>query len=92
MFDDLIYNFPYTWGRDVQQNFGTSQPPVNIHETTDGYHVELSALGRGKEKFAISVEASLLTISYENNDQAENKDFKTVHREFSYKNFKLAFL
>ena len=91
LFDDLIYNFPYTWGRDVQQNNNVNVPPVNINETTDGYHVELSAPGRKKEKFAISVEASLLTISYENNDQVENKDFKTVHREFSYKNFKRSF-
>ena len=33
----------------------------------------------------------MLTISYENNDQAENKDYKTVRREFSYKNFKRSF-
>ena len=91
LFDDLIYNFPYTWGRDVQQNNNVNVPSVKIHEATDGYHVELSAPGRSKEKFAISVEAGLLNISYENNDQAENIDFKTVRREFSYKNFKRSF-
>ena len=32
LFDDLIYNFPYTWGRDVQQNNNVNVPPVNIHK------------------------------------------------------------
>ena len=32
LFDDLIYNFPHTWGRDVQQNNNVNVPPVNIHK------------------------------------------------------------
>ncbi len=41
--DDFFFGFPTSWGRDVQNN-SFSTPPVNIHETTDGYHVEFLLL------------------------------------------------
>ncbi len=88
--DDFFFGFPTSWGRDAQNNsFGT--PPVNIHETTDGYHVELSAPGRNKEGFKVNVDNGLLTISFEKQEQAENKDFKTIRREFNSKSFKRSF-
>ncbi len=90
IFEDLFFNFPTTWGRDVQaQNF--SVPPVNIHETSEGYHVELNAPGRNKEDFKVVVENGLLTISFEKAEQAENKDYKTIRREFSFNSFKRSF-
>ncbi len=33
----------------------------------------------------------LLTISFEKQEQAENKDFKTIRREFNSKSFKRSF-
>ena len=90
IFDDLFFNFPTVWGRDGQtQNL--SVPPVNIHETAEGYHVELSAPGRNKEDFKILVENGLLTISFEKKLATENKDYKTLRREFSLNSFKRSF-
>jgi len=90
IFDDLFFNFPTSWGRDAQPNHFTV-PPVNIHETKDGFHVELNAPGRNKEDFRVSVENNLLTIAFEKAEQQENKDYKTIRREFSFNSFKRSF-
>ncbi len=89
LFDEFFNNFPATWGKDYNQ--GWSVPPVNIHETADGYHLELNAPGRNKEDFKVSVENGLLSISFEKKEEAEQKDYKTIRREFSYKSFKRSF-
>jgi HSP20 family protein len=65
--------------------------PVNVHETKDAYHLELSAPGLNKEDFAINVEKDLLTISYEKKEESKSDDFKTLRREFSYRSFKRSF-
>ncbi len=88
--DDLLFNFPTSWGRDSQpNNYPTAA--VNIHETNEGYHVELNAPGRNKEDFKVNVENGLLTISYEKKEEVENKDYKTLRREFKYNSFKRSF-
>lgn len=88
-FDELITNFPSTWGKDA--NPAISAPATNIHETNDAYHVELSAPGRNKEDFTISVEKGFLTIGFEKKAETENKDHKTIRREFSLAGFKRSF-
>jgi HSP20 family protein len=89
LFDELFNGFPANWGRDVQTGFTT--PPVNIHETNEGYHVELSAPGRNKEDFTVHVENGLLTISFEKKEETEQKTYKTIRKEFSYRSFKRSF-
>ncbi|WP_026770029.1 Hsp20/alpha crystallin family protein [Asinibacterium sp. OR53] len=89
LFDEFFGNHPVNWGRDVQTAFST--PKVNIHETADAYHVELNAPGRNKEDFKIDVENGLLTISYEKKTETENKEYKTIRKEFSYQSFKRSF-
>lgn len=89
LFDELFNNFPATWGRDYQH--GLVNPPVNIHETADAYHLELSAPGLNKEDFKINIDKDLLTISFEQKQEAENKDYKTLRREFNYRSFKRSF-
>lgn len=89
LFDELLNNFPSAWGKDFNHEWHV--PPVNIHETNDGYHLELNAPGRNKEDFKVNVENGLLTISYERKEAPENKDYKTVRREFSYRSFKRTF-
>lgn len=88
LFDELFSGFPTAWGRDVQN---TIVPAVNIYETNDAYHVELNAPGRDKEDFKVNLEKGLLTISYEKKAEAENKDYKTVRKEFTYSSFKRSF-
>jgi HSP20 family protein len=88
IFDELFNGFPATWGRDVSN---TAVPAVNIHETNEAYHVELNAPGRNKEDFKVNLEKGLLTISYEKKTEAENKDLKTIRKEFAYSSFKRSF-
>ena len=66
-FDELLTNFPSNWGKDTQGN--SIVPPTNIHETKEGYHVEVSAPGRNKEDFNLNVEKNLLTISFEKKEE-----------------------
>lgn len=88
--DDFFFNVPTSWGKDAQvKNF--NDPLVNIHETTNGYHLELNAPGRNKEDFKINVDNGLLTVAFEKAEQAENKDYKTIRREFSVNSFKRSF-
>lgn len=65
--------------------------PVNIHETKDAFHLEISAPGLNKEDFAVNVDKDLLTISYEKKDEKKSEDYKTLRREFSYRSFKRTF-
>lgn len=89
LFDELLNNFPSTWGKDANLAYATV--PVNIHETADGYHLELNAPGRNKEDFKVNVENSLLTISYEKKETTEDKTYKTIRREFNFRSFKRSF-
>ena len=89
LFDELFGSIPSTWGKDVQGSWSTV--PVNIHETSEGYHIELQAPGRSKEDFKVNVEKGLLSISYEKKEETENNGYKTVRREFSYQAFKRSF-
>ncbi len=87
--DELFNSFPASWGKDAQNTL--SVPAANIHETAEAYHVELNAPGRNKEDFSIKIENGLLTISYEKKESVENKDYKTIRKEFGYRSFKRSF-
>lgn len=65
--------------------------PVNIHETSDAFHLELNAPGLKKEDIKLQVENGLLTVSYEKKEETESEDYKTVRREFKYNDFKRSF-
>ncbi len=88
LFDELLSGFPANWGRDTHH---TTVPAANIHETKEAFHVELNAPGRNKEDFKINLDKGLLTIGYEKQTEAENKDYKTIRKEFSYSSFKRSF-
>ena len=89
LFDELFNQFPANWGKDAQGTFNAV--PANIHETKEGYHVELNAPGRNKEDFKVNLENGLLTISFEKKEETENKDYKTIRKEFNYRSFKRSF-
>lgn len=88
-FFEEFLTHPANWGRDAKQGF--VHIPTNIHETADGYHLEMSAPGRSKEDFTLNVDKGLLTVSFEKKEEAENKDYKTIRKEFSLKSFKRSF-
>jgi len=85
--DEFFQGFPAGLGRD--ESFGF--PPVNIHETADAYHLELSAPGRSKEDFKLAVEGGQLTVSFEKKEETKTDDYKTIRKEFSFKSFKRSF-
>jgi HSP20 family protein len=80
--------FPSTWGRDF---YHTTTPAVNIHENSDGYHIEVAAPGFQKENFTIKLEDKLLIVSVEKKEQVEKASYKTIRREFVNNNFKRSF-
>lgn len=88
-FDELFNSFPTTWGKDANTGYPTAS--VNIHETDGAYHLELNAPGREKADFNINVEKGLLTISYENKEEAASNSYKTIRKEFTYRSFKRSF-
>jgi HSP20 family protein len=85
--DELLNDFPAFGKWNESLNF----PPVNINETPDAYHIELSVPGRSKEDFKVNVENGLLTISYEKKEETKSEEYKAVRREFSYRSFKRSF-
>src|SRR6202012_2904847 len=86
--DEFFQGWPAAGlGRD--ESFGF--PPVNIHETKDAYHLELSAPGRNKEDFNINIENGQLTISFDQKEESKTDDYKTIRKEFSFKGFKRTF-
>ncbi|HQS24729.1 MAG: heat-shock protein Hsp20 [Sphingobacteriia bacterium 24-36-13] len=89
VFDELFNAFPSNFGSTTPSGYPTAA--VNIHETTDAFHLELNAPGRNKEDFAINVDKGLLTISFEKKETNEEKNYKTIRKEFTYKSFKRTF-
>ena len=87
LFDELFSNLPAT----VSKELGLNNPPVNIHENNDGFHLELVVPGLKKEDFKVNIDNGLLTVSYEKKDEAEKSDYKTHRREFISTSFKRSF-
>ena len=82
--DEFLQGFP---AKDERFGF----PPGNIHETADAYHLELSAPGRSKEDFKLSLDNGQLTISFEKKEENRTEDYKTIRKEFSFRSFKRSF-
>jgi HSP20 family protein len=85
--DEVFQNIPAGLGREESYGF----PPVNIHETSEAYHLELSAPGRSKEDFKLAVDNGQLAISFEKKEDTKTEDYKTVRKEFSFRSFKRSF-
>jgi HSP20 family protein len=88
LFDEFFNELPVFTGREWNN---WTFPPVNIHETPDAYHIELSVPGRAKEDFIVNIENGQLTISFDKKEETKNDDYKTVRREFSFRSFKRSF-
>jgi len=64
-----------------------SVPAVNIVEHDDEYVIEVAAPGLEKKDFKIDLENNVLTISSEKEDKTEDKNGKTIRKEFRYTSF-----
>jgi HSP20 family protein len=85
LFDDLLSTMPEL------NHLNKLTSAVNIHETKEGYHIEMIAAGRKKEDFKIELEKGTLTISYDKKEEPNNESYKTLKREFSFESFKRSF-
>ena len=88
VFDELLNSFPGTWQNEVRSN---SAARVNINESDNGYSLEFNAPGRNKEDFKINIDKGLLTVSYEKKEETENKEVKSIRKEFAFQSFKRSF-
>lgn len=88
---DTVFNDLFS-GLAGGVNEALNTVPVNVHETKEAYHLEVSAPGLNKEDFTVNLDNGLLTISYEKKEEAKaSDDFKTLRREFNYRSFKRSF-
>ena len=77
---------PFLFGNLMDDFFPTTSayyPPVNIYENEKGFSIELKIPGVKKEEVSIQMEKGLLTISFQ---QVENKDEKLeklIKKEFA---------
>lgn len=67
-------------------------PAVNISESDKQYHIEVAAPGVAKEDFNLHLDKNELTVSCHKETKTENKDEKSVRKEFSYSNFSRSFI
>ncbi len=66
-------------------------PAVNITEHKEEYLVSLAVPGMKKDDFKIDVDANMLTISSEKEENKEEKDKKFTRKEYNYSSFSRTF-
>ena len=86
--DDFFNSIPGLWNDGFS---GINLATVNIHETADGFHLEISVPGINKEEIKVNVEKGLLSISYDKKEESKSEDYKTIRREFGHRSFKRTF-
>ena len=90
LMDDFFPQFPSLL-RDGFTNHSIHSVPVNIIDNGNGYKLEVIAPGFNKDDFKISLEKNLLTISAEKKVEEENKNEKSIRKEYKYQSFKRSF-
>ena len=74
MFQDKMSRFfdDGYWGfNGLDQN---ARIPTNVRETATDYQMEIMVPGLKKENFNLSVNGSMLTVSYQQQSESEQKD------------------
>ena len=91
IFDDM-FKTDWLGGTTNVNSIGVSIPAVNIIEKDSGFEVAVAAPGKTKEDFNIELDNDVLTISAQEQKEAEIKEEgRFTRREFSYSTFKRAF-
>src|SRR5690606_37313048 len=84
--DDFFSDLPVLFNRT-----NNGPVPVNIHESENGYTVELFAPGFEKSDFKVSAEKELLTISATRSEETKNENRKELRKEFQLNSFTRTF-
>ena len=87
---DFFPQFPSLFRDELANNLGHSIP-VNIAQKEDGYKLEIVAPGFTKEDFKVTLEKNLLTIEVTKKAEEENKNEKSIRKEYKYQSFKRSF-
>ena len=85
-FDNFLSDLPA-----VQKRHDSNFPAVNILENEDAYELEFNAPGIKKEDFKITFDQSILTVSFEKQEDKKEETKKFIKREFSSQSFKRSF-
>lgn len=78
--------------RFAQRRFGrtfSTVAAVNILENDNAYELSLMAPGRNKEDFRINLRENILTVSYEQKEETEQKQW--LRNEFHLSSFERSF-
>jgi HSP20 family protein len=76
---------------DIFDGRFTAFPPVNIVENKADYAIEVAAPGLEKSEFKVQLDRNLLTISVDKKETVEDKEGRSVRKEFSHRAFKRSF-
>jgi HSP20 family protein len=79
---------------DLDDDFfgnGMSTPPANVTESEKEYNVELSVPGMNREDLKIDVDAGVLSVSSEKEEERKSEEKDYHRKEFSYSSFKRTF-
>ncbi len=87
LLNDLLSDFNTSVGQDYRSNV----PAVNVHESENGYTLEVAAPGLQKDQFAINLDGRVLTISAEQKGETKEENGKWTRKEFSFTSFKRSF-
>jgi HSP20 family protein len=96
MLPRIYRSFPSNWesffGRDLLPDLFDnddyrSTPAVNIIEGDNDFIIEVAAPGLDKKDFKIDLENNQLTISSEKEDKREDKNERSIRKEFRYSSF-----
>lgn len=92
-FDDFFSKDLFDWNDKNFTAAGNTLPSVNVKETENEFEIELAIPGMRKEDFKIELDKHVLTISYEQGQEKEEKndDGKYTRREFNYSSFSRSF-
>jgi HSP20 family protein len=100
MLPRIYRSLPSVWDNFFSNNFMPdffdsesykNVPAVNILENDDEYVIEVAAPGLEKKDFKIDLENNILTVSSEKEDKSEDKNDKTIRKEFRYSSFSRTF-
>src|SRR6185312_3011517 len=83
---DSIFNDTFFSDRMISR-----VPAANISESADHYHVELAAPGLKKEDFKINLDRNVLSVSVEQNLEANESEKNYSKREYGYNSFVRSF-
>ena len=88
LMEDVFQN---GWNR-INEEITSIVAPVNIFETENSYNLSLVAPGLKKEDLKISVDKGILSITYEHNEEEQEKmEGKWLRNEHRMRSFKRSF-